>query len=83
MTSAPLPTVSIDFNPSCGWTVTGHGETLRCRSLDEARRRAASTGPCELVVHDAYHRVIRRERLDVGCPPPGSADAERDARFAL
>jgi hypothetical protein len=36
-------------------------------TLDEARRvataQAARLAPCELVVRDAYHRVLRREVL--------------------
>jgi hypothetical protein len=38
-----------------------------CETLDEARRvayrQAAECLPCELVVHDAYHRVIVDEQL--------------------
>jgi hypothetical protein len=43
---------------------------LRCTSLDHATREAyavaARNAPCELVVHDAYHRVVRTDHIDVG-----------------
>lgn len=43
---------------------------LECQSLDEARRVAlqcaARAVPSELVVHDAYHRVLNYELIDRG-----------------
>jgi hypothetical protein len=43
-------------------------ERLRCNSLDHAQRLgracAAQRSPCELIVHDAYHRVIARELVE-------------------
>jgi hypothetical protein len=45
-----------------------HPRPLRCRSLEEAKRTAyrvaSDEGPCELVVHDAYHRVVHTEHID-------------------
>ena len=41
---------------------------ITCETLDEAQRVAylavARTRPCELIVRDAYHRVIHRELID-------------------
>lgn len=41
------------------------GTHVACETLDDARRIgylwAAHRHPCELVVRDAYHRVIQRE----------------------
>ena len=42
-------------------------ERLTCSTLEdasrEAYRRAIARRPCELIVQDAYHRVVRRELL--------------------
>jgi hypothetical protein len=41
---------------------------IRCETLDDAKRIghvwAARRHPCELIVCDAYHRVIERELID-------------------
>ena len=43
---------------------------IKCHTLDEARRIGypvvAHARPCELIVPDAYHRVVEHERID-GC----------------
>lgn len=43
-------------------------EHVSCATLDDAKRvayrRAADRRPCELIVRDAYHRVIGRELID-------------------
>jgi len=48
---------------------------LTCDTLDAARKvgqlSAASRWPCELIVHDAYHRVIQRVIIDDGSGPSG------------
>jgi hypothetical protein len=44
-----------------------HRERVTCESLDDARRLAhecAERYTCELVVFDAYHRVLQRERFE-------------------
>ncbi len=53
-----------------GWQVSmpaDHGP-LRCENLDEARRVArecvAGGRARELIVYDAYHRVLERELID-------------------
>ncbi len=41
---------------------------MSCETLDDARRiaflSAANARPCELIVHDAYHRVVQHELID-------------------
>jgi hypothetical protein len=42
---------------------------VSCATLDDAKRvayrRAADRPPCELIVRDAYHRVVDRELIDI------------------
>ena len=51
------------------WEVTlaGRSNGVPCQTLDEARRvaymSAAHTGACELIVYDAYHRVVEHELI--------------------
>jgi hypothetical protein len=41
---------------------------LRCGSIEEAEavayQCASRTRPCEVIVHDAYHRVVHRELVN-------------------
>jgi hypothetical protein len=59
--------VSVEFSPRGGWEIELHDESepIACTTLDEARRIAyvcaARRRPCELIVHDAYHRLIHRQ----------------------
>ncbi len=43
-------------------------KSVTCETFDDARRvaylYAARARPCELIVHDAYHRVLHRELID-------------------
>jgi hypothetical protein len=54
--------------------MSGNGDPVTCETFDDARRvayrRAARARPCELIVHDAYHRVLHRELID-GHREPG------------
>jgi hypothetical protein len=47
--------------------VPGRRRGIICDTLNEARRVAylavAHTRPCELIVHDAHHRVVHRELI--------------------
>ena len=56
---------------------------LRCQGLEEAERVAyrfaARRRPCEIVVHDAYHRVLLREVIN-GSPTSGGPGRGRPAR---
>jgi hypothetical protein len=53
-----------------GWEVSlsRRREPLRLETFDDARRVAylsvAHRHPCELVIQDAYHRVVERELID-------------------
>jgi hypothetical protein len=48
-------------------TIPSRQQRVICPTFQEAARRgyqlAAKEAECEVVVHDAYHRVVRRERL--------------------
>ena len=65
-----LTTVHIGRNERGGWEValSDPCERVVCETLDDARRVgylcAARTHPSELVVRDAYHRVLHRELID-------------------
>jgi len=63
-------TVRVDLNGHGAWDValTGEDEPITCDTLDDARevasKFAAHRRPCELIVRDAYHRVLRREFIN-------------------
>lgn len=69
MTRSDFLTVCVDWNLRGGWEVevADEREPVTCESLDDARRvgylYAARRQPCELVIRDAYHRVIDREMV--------------------
>lgn len=73
--------VSVDRGWHGDWEVTlPDGRTcVTCETLDDARRlaylHAARILPCELVIRDAYHRVVDHEIIDwTGAPArPGAA----------
>lgn len=55
---------------------------VRRETFDDARRLAylcaAHTSPCELTVHDAYHRVLHHKLIDgKQNPPTGSPPTDR------
>jgi len=60
-------TVRVDVNVRGAWEValSGEADRVTCATLQEARRvarrRAADRRPCELIVRDAYHRVLQHE----------------------
>ncbi len=63
-------TMYVDHTTRGAWEIalSDHRELVICNTLDEAsrlaRQRAADTRPCELIVRDAYHRVLRRELIN-------------------
>ena len=87
-----LARVRVDLSPRGAWEVAvpDSVDRLRCRTLEEASRMAhrlaAARRPCELIVHDAYHRVVEHELMQLGdtltaiktvaLREPGSDDAE-------
>ncbi|HUA72837.1 MAG TPA: hypothetical protein VMA96_17205 [Solirubrobacteraceae bacterium] len=50
---------------------------MTCETLDGARRlayvHAARMFPCELVIRDAYHRVVDHEMIERGIAPARSS----------
>jgi hypothetical protein len=74
-------TVCVDFNVHGAWDVElpYEREPVTCETLDEATRVAyqcaSDRRPCELIVRDAYHRVLRRELVngEHTAPPRASA----------
>jgi hypothetical protein len=71
-------TVRVDFAERGTWAIAlpDERERVTCDSLEDARRLAHSCArdrsPCEVVVCDAYHRVLYRELV---ARAPESADA--------
>ena len=70
MTIEDSQTVWIDLGCRGHWEVLLSDRSARvsCETLEEARRvgyvNAGQGYPCELIVRDAYHRVIARELID-------------------
>ena len=67
-----LERVRVDLSPRGAWEVVlpERVDRLRCKTLQEASRMAhrlaAARRPCELIVHDAYHRVVEHELIQLG-----------------
>ena len=84
----PQLTVRVLLNPRGQWEVVlpGRRRPLRCQSLEEAERVAyrfaARRRPCEIVVHDAYHRVLLRDVIN-GSPPSGGLGPARPPTSTL
>jgi hypothetical protein len=68
-------TVRVDHTVHGLWEIalSDQREPLMCKTLAEASRVAqgcaADRRPCELIVRDAYHRVLRRELINTGGRP--------------
>ena len=62
-------TVSVDRNRDGSWGITlpAKHDPISCGTLGEARlaayRLAAHWHPCEIVMFDAYHRVVHRKSI--------------------
>jgi hypothetical protein len=71
---AAAATVRVEHGANGAWEVElpDRHERVRCETLDDAQRIAylcaAHAQPCELIVQDAYHRVVQR-RLIENQPP--------------
>jgi hypothetical protein len=71
-------TVRVDFGGRGGWAIAlpDEPERVTCDTLEDARRVAhlwaQDRSPCEVVVCDAYHRVLYRELV---ARAPDRADA--------
>jgi hypothetical protein len=63
-----------------GWVIAlpDQLELISCETREEAertaRRLAEQRHPCELVIYDAYHRVLHRERTNARCDTEHTAD---------
>ena len=72
-------TVRVDRTRVGAWEVAMPDERdpVTCETLEDAERVAylcaARRPPCELIVCDAYHRVLHRVLLDGHDDPAGSA----------
>jgi len=90
-------TVRVEMNRRGAWELAVSDEHTRivCMTLGDALRQArsiAGTRPSELIIRDAYHRLLEYERLGISCrhhgwhqPPPHDArpllrDADREAQ---
>lgn len=66
-----LRTVCVDLTVRGAWEIvlSDQREPVTCNTLEEAsrvaHRCAADRRPCELIVRDAYHRVLDRELINV------------------
>jgi hypothetical protein len=66
-----LRTVRVDLNVRGAWEImlSDERERVTCKTLEEAsrvaHRCAADRQPCELIVCDAYHRVLDHELVTV------------------
>jgi hypothetical protein len=62
-------TVRVSYDARGRWDVqsAGEGQRMTCETLEDAQRVAyqfaAGRSPCELIVCDAYRRVVRREMI--------------------
>lgn len=78
-------TVRIDHDSHDTWLVSTPElpEPVACRTLSEAKRLAyhyaGRQRPCELIVCDAYHRVLYREHINDSSDRRTRARRERDA----
>ncbi len=67
-----LARVRVDLSPRGAWEVAvpERVNRLRCKTLEEASRvahlLAAARRPCELIVYDAYRRVVEHELIQLG-----------------
>ena len=65
-------TVRVDISARGAWEVAlfDRGDNVTCETLEEASRLAYGFAmdrrPCELIVCDAYHRVLQRELIKPG-----------------
>jgi hypothetical protein len=60
--------VRVQLNRRGEWEIAlpDRGDPVKCKSLPEARtvahQCAAQMDPCEIIIYDAYYRVLYRER---------------------
>jgi hypothetical protein len=75
MQTAVHPTVRVDMNRRGEWEVAlpDGADVVRCRTIRDAmtiaNRCAADHPDCEIIFHDAYHRVLHRKRSLTAATP--------------
>jgi hypothetical protein len=68
-------TVCVDPGPAGNWLITVPGQSrviagdMLSDAIRQARRIAETDTSCQLVVRDAYHRVIHRQFVGEQTPP--------------
>lgn len=77
-------TLRVEHNGRGGWQVAApNRDRITCQTLADACRAAyASAAPaqrCEVIVHDAYHRVLARELVNAD---PGATAAGQRAEHS-
>jgi len=83
-TPASPATVNVDCTARGAWEVElpDRREHVKCETLDDAKRvaylSATRRHPCELIVRDAYHRVLHRELIDGDQPAAHSIPHGRE-----
>ena len=79
-------TVRVDLDRRGNWEIALSDERGRvtCETLADARRVAyrcaAHRHPCELVVFDAYHRVLQREIIEHDDDDVAGSDTDLEQR---
>ena len=75
-------TVRVDHCVGGRWEIalSDQPEPIVCETLEEAGRVAyrcaTDRRPCELVMCDAYHRVLRREMINISAGPSSRAASQ-------
>jgi hypothetical protein len=78
-------TVRVDLNGSGDWEIelSGRESVVTCETLADAQRVAylfaARRRPCELIIRDAYHSVLRHELIDTDGFGDNPCDSPEDA----
>ncbi len=79
-------TVRVDLDGRGNWEIalSDQRDRITCQTLADARRvahrYAADRHPCELVVFDAYHRVLQHEIIDHADEDGAGSDADFEPR---
>jgi hypothetical protein len=76
-------TILVDRNGRGYWEIESSDEehVVSCETLDEAKRVAylfaVRRQPCELIVRDAYHRVVYHELIETNRPGDRPSNSTR------
>lgn len=80
-------TVRVEMKQHGDWVVAlPNGAHVDCETLDAAKRvvflSAARRQTCDLIIHDAYHRVLYHEHIDGSHALAGAATNQQPQRSA-